>query len=126
MSRIRLFAICLLFTGCTVTSNWDFGNLPDPLEAGWNGEPICEALEESAELRVLRCTFPPGGGHERHYHVAHTGYILDGGAMQITDADGTRTVETRSGGIWRSERIDWHEVVNVGDTTASYLIIESK
>ena len=53
--------------------------LPDPLEAGWKGEAVCEVIEENNELRVLKCTFEPGVGHEKHYHNPHVGYTLVGG-----------------------------------------------
>ena len=100
--------------------------LPDPLAAGWRGASVCERLHEDEGQRVLRCTFPPGVGHERHFHAPHFGYVLAGGSMEITDASGTRTVIPRTGSHWKSEGIDWHEVLNVGDETAVYLIIEPK
>ncbi len=64
--------------------------LPDPLQAGWQGKPVCERLLEDGGQRVLRCTFAPGVGHERHFHRPHFGYALSGGRMRITDASGVR------------------------------------
>ena len=102
-------------------------SLPGALEAGWQGEKVCELLHEDDMLRVLRCTFPPGVGHERHFHPSHFGYSLKGGAtMRITDASGERESSGKSGGTWESTGVDWHHVVNVGETTAQYLIIEKK
>ena len=100
--------------------------LPDPLAAGWQGEPVCELLHEDARQRVLRCTFPPGVGHERHYHPPHFGYALQGGRMQITDERGQRVVDLATGSYFASEGTPWHEVLNVGDTTVVYLIIEPR
>jgi beta-alanine degradation protein BauB len=100
--------------------------LPGPLEAGWQGGEVCKLLYENAELRALRCTFPPGGGHERHTHPRHWGYIEQGGAMQITDASGTRTQVLASGSQWWSDGVDWHEALNIGNTTAVYVIVEPK
>ncbi len=98
--------------------------LPDPLEAGWQGRPVCEKLHESDGQRILRCTFPPAVGHVRHYHAPHFGYVIAGGQMQITDAGGTRTVLLEAGATWTSDGVAWHEVLNVGDTTSIYLIVE--
>jgi len=100
--------------------------LPDPLEAGWDGKPVCEELHSDEQQRVLRCTFPPGVGHERHYHAPHFGYILEGGRMEITDSSGTRTANLTTGATWTSEGIEWHEVLNVGDQTSAYLIVEPR
>lgn len=100
--------------------------LPDPLSAGWHGEPVCVVLRDNARLRTLRCTFPPDGGHERHFHAPHWGYILSGSTMKITSATGTVVRELKAGDSWWSDGISWHEGINVGTTTGVYLIVEPK
>ena len=47
--------------------------LPDPLEAGWKGQKVCEVLVDNESVRTLKCTFPPGVGHEKHFHKKHVG-----------------------------------------------------
>ena len=116
-----LSCICLLVTIPVLAEE-----LPDPVTAGWQGESVCEVLREDAELRVFRCIFPPGVGHERHFHPRHFGYALSGGTMRVTSESGTREVTLETGSYFFSEGISWHEVVNVGDTTVSYLMIEPK
>ncbi len=101
-------------------------SLPDPLAAGWHGVPVCEVLQENGNMRVLKCTFPPGVGHERHYHGAHVGYTLAGSRMRVTDITGTREVQTITGASFSSAGVAWHEVLNIGQDTAAYLIIEYK
>lgn len=100
--------------------------LPDPLQAGWKGKPVCERLLEDDTRRVLRCTFAPGDGHDRHFHRPHFGYALSGGRMRITDANGVRDTAIATGSTFTSTGVAWHEVLNVGDTTVQYLIVESK
>ncbi len=114
-------AILAASTACTATPK-----LADPLQAGWNGALVCERLHEDPGQRILRCTFPPGVGHERHFHAPHFGYTIVGGRMRITDASGVREVDVPTGSSFSSSGIAWHEVLNVGDTTAAYLIIERK
>ena len=101
-------------------------SLPDPLEAGWNGAKVCEVIQDNDEVRVLRCTFPPGIGHERHYHDTHFGVTLSGSTFRITDTTGTRDVEVPSNSYFYSEGTEWHEVLNIGDSTGVFLIIEPK
>ena len=100
--------------------------LPSALEAGWQGERTCELLHEAPSHRVLRCTFPPGVGHERHFHPAHFGYALSGGQMQLTDALGTRTTDLVTGSHYSSAGVASHEGLNVGETTVTYLIVEER
>lgn len=100
--------------------------LPGPLLAGWQGKPVCERVHEDDKQRILRCKFEPGVGHERHFHTPHFGYALTGGRMRITDERGVREVELPTGSSYTSPGVDWHEVLNVGNTTVTYLIVESK
>ena len=117
-----------LFVACMApfATYADESELPDPLEAGWNGVPVCEKLHEDADHRILRCTFPPGVGHERHYHPKHFGYAIAGGRVRITDADGTRQLSLETGSSYSSDAVAWHEIENIGDSTIVYLIVEPK
>jgi quercetin dioxygenase-like cupin family protein len=121
LRRIVCFASLVLLTACATRPS-----LPGPLEAGWRDVPVCEKLHEDSEQRVLRCSFPPAVGHERHYHPRHFGYAIAGGRMRITDSQGTREVDLVTGSSFTSPGVAWHEVVNVGDTTVVYLIVEPR
>ena len=113
--------IVTFFISCKSSSS-----LPDPLNAGWNGESVCELLEENKSQRILKCTFAPGVGHDRHYHLPHFGYTLAGSTFRIKDTTGTRDVNVKSGSYFNSKGTEWHEVLNIGDSTAVFLIIEPK
>ena len=121
--RLHLTSWLLLIAAAGCTSN---ASLPDPLAAGWQGREVCENLHEDKTQRILRCTFPPGIGHERHYHAAHYGYIVNGGRMQITDSAGVRVVDITAGKGFASSGVSWHEALNVGDSTVVVLIMEGK
>jgi hypothetical protein len=115
----------VLVAGCGAATELQ-SQLRDPLEAGWQGSPVCERLHEDDRQRVLRCSFPPGVGHERHFHAPHFGYALAGGRMRITDETGVREVDLATESSFTSEGVGWHEVLNIGDTTVTYLIVEPK
>lgn len=100
--------------------------LPDPLEAGWNNEAVCKIVEENDNVRVLKCTFEPGIGHEKHYHNPHYGYTVAGSKFKIKDTTGTREVNVPTGYSFSKDEISTHEVLNIGDSTAVFLIIEYK
>ncbi len=129
-------SIAVLSFGCTNSiANDDLLNdqpimvenqLPDPLEAGWAGEKVCSVVKENNKLRVLKCVFAPGVGHEKHYHKPHVGYTIAGGKFRLIDSKGTREVNVPIGSSFGSEQVTIHEVMNVGDTTAEFLIIEYK
>ena len=120
----KLAAIPLLIIACTNPQKTQ--TLPDPLLAGWNNQAVCELKEDNEKVRVIQCTFPPGVGHERHYHNAHFGYTLKGSTFRIKDTTGVREVSIPDGYSFYNEKIEWHEVLNIGKDTAVFLIMEPK
>lgn len=118
-----LVAACLALAAATAEAGEEAG-LPHAFDAGWKGQQTCSILFEDAAMRVARCEFPPGVGHEKHYHNPHFGYVLEGGTLRIADAGGEREVTTTSGGSWSTSEVTVHEAQNIGDTTTSYLIAE--
>ncbi len=124
---VRAIATTAVFVGaCTSAMAVPDRSLPSAFDAKWRGNTVCEPLFENARMRAARCTFPPGGGHERHSHPPHWGYIVAGGTMRITDAGGTNVRDLKSGASWWSDGIAWHEAVNIGNTTSVYIIVEPK
>lgn len=126
---VSILLTTLSFAACEPKKASDHHNhasLPDPLAAGWEGQSVCAILEENESVRVLKCTFPPGVGHERHYHPKHFGYTLKGGKFEITDTTGTREVNITTGYDFFNDSIVWHQVKNVGSDTAIFLIMEPK
>lgn len=121
MKHYLILFILILLVSCKSTQN-----LPDPLEAGWEGEKVCEVLSETKKQRILKCTFPPNVGHEKHYHKPHFGYTIAGSTFQIKDDKGARNVPVATGVNWFKKEISEHEVLNVGDSTAVFLIVEPK
>ncbi|HET6566073.1 MAG TPA: cupin domain-containing protein [Xanthomonadales bacterium] len=100
--------------------------LPHAFDAGWEGKETCTLLYETPEVRVGQCSFPPGTGHEKHYHNPHFGYVLEGATMQVQDADGEKAVVTETGGTWSTTGRTVHQAINTGNTTASYIIVEPR
>jgi len=121
MKNLFVFLFCISVFSCKEKTT-----LPDPLQAGWEGEKVCEIVHEDKEVRVLKCTFAPGVGHEKHEHQPHFGYTLKGGTFKITDANGTKTINVKAGTSWSKDTVTQHEVLNVGDSTSVYLIVEYK
>ena len=101
-------------------------NVPDALSVEWQGQHPCEKLYEDAQIRAMRCTFPPGAVHVRHSHPADISIVLSGGKGKTEDARGTRDVQIRTGAFNINPPVPWHEFTNIGDTTISLLIVEKK
>ena len=118
---VTYVCILLLIVSCKHQND-----LPDPLEAGWNNQAVCELIEDNDKVRVLKCTFKPGVGHEKHYHKPHYGYTIAGSTFRIKDTTGTREVNVPTGYSFSKTEMSEHEVLNIGDSTAIFLIIEYK
>jgi quercetin dioxygenase-like cupin family protein len=124
--KLTAIALALGLSACASASA-QTAPLPQALCAGWEGERVCELLHEDAMIRVLRCTFPPGVGHEPHYHPPHFGYALEGeSVMRITTEEGVAERPVRAGGSFANDVEVRHEALNVGGQGTAYLIVEKK
>lgn len=121
MKTYILLFLLVIVLSCKATQT-----LPDPLEAGWEGKKVCEVLSDTKKQRVLKCTFPPNVGHQKHYHKPHFGYTIAGSTFKIKDSKGKRIVPVQTGVNWVNNVLSEHEVLNVGDSTAVFLIVEPK
>lgn len=125
MRRWGLLGVTLVCACATASAQ--LAPLQMALCAGWHSERTCELLNEDEQVRVLRCTFPPGVGHEMHYHPPHFGYVLSGDSvMRIRTAEGVMDRPVRARQTFSNDREVIHEPVNIGDETTTYLIIERK
>ena len=126
---MKKIATAFLVAACATTAAAGplDGPLPRALCAGWEGETTCALLHEDAQIRVVRCAFAPGQGHEPHFHPPHFGVVLDGaGQMRNTRSDGVSEPKLKAGDTWSSDVEVRHTALNIGDQTLSYLIVEKK
>jgi quercetin dioxygenase-like cupin family protein len=101
-------------------------DVPDALSVEWQGKKLCEKLAEDAQVRVVRCTFPPGAVHVCHSHPSYIGYFVSGGQAQVQDEKGLRKADFANGAVIDVPAVPWHEFANVGDTTMQVLVVEKK
>lgn len=125
-NKFNFLKTFLYFSSILIISCTSKEKLNDPLQAGWKGKKVCEVLEENEKIRTLKCTFPPGVGHEKHYHNTHVGYTIKGSKFKITDKNGVREVQIPTGYNFYNEKVEWHIAENIGDSTAIFLIVEPK
>src|SRR5438128_1629623 len=101
-------AIGLLIASAAAMSE----DAPDALSVEWQGQHPCEKLYEDAEIRVMRCTLPPGAVHVRHSHPGNLTYTISGGKVKVQDGNGTREGQPKTGGFSNNPPVSWHEVTN--------------
>jgi quercetin dioxygenase-like cupin family protein len=121
---MKLLGLGLAVLALPMAQAVDDGDLPHAFDAGWKGVQTCHLLYETATVRVGQCSFPPGVGHEKHYHNPHFGYVLEGATMLIQDQTGERAAVTEAGSTWSTSQRTVHQAFNTGDTTARFLIVE--
>jgi quercetin dioxygenase-like cupin family protein len=87
-----------------------------------------KTLLDNDQVRIYEATIKVGEKTPEHSHPADEAtYVLSGGKIKLTLADGTTTTEERKTGEvrWRTAPVT-HVAENVGDTELRFLIIELK
>jgi quercetin dioxygenase-like cupin family protein len=81
---------------------------------------------ENERVRVLETISHPGDKELTHSHPANIIYVIEGGTLRITTADGkTKDVTFKTGDtLWREPVT--HSAENIGKTTLHAIIVELK
>ena len=81
---------------------------------------------ENERVRVLEALSNPGDTENMHSHPANIVYVIEGGKLRITTADGkTSEVEFKAGDtLWREPVT--HAAENIGTTRFHAIIVELK
>ena len=114
--RIPLLALSLILLGGPLKAQ-------DPLKVG---PGIYKLLFENERVRVMEMSLKPGERIGMHSHPDHLAYILTGGRLSLTHADGkSKEVEAKPGEvIWIPA--ESHSAKNPGTTELRALIVELK
>lgn len=82
-------------------------------------------MQDTAGIRVLLISIPPGGALDNHTHPGFIAYIVEGGILEETFPGGTKyNAELSTGMNMKSGPMDVHADKNIGNTTVKILLIE--
>jgi quercetin dioxygenase-like cupin family protein len=84
-------------------------------------------LLDNPEVRVVEYVLQPGQRDEWHTHPAKASYVVTGGILRITLADGTSVLtEERQGTAQWMNTLGRHYATNVGRTPVRIVLVEVK
>lgn len=118
-----------LAIGCNGSASMEPGRKtmnPTPQDAATVTPKVVQVKLENDRVRVLEFTSDPGDKEDWHTHPAFVVYVVTGGTLRMTTADGkSRDAEFRPGDIkYREPTI--HRTENIGKTTLRAILVELK
>ena len=121
MNRKILLVTLMLMIATAFMARISFA--ADPLEVA---PDMYKLIYENDRVRVMQVTFQVGEKVAEHSHPDHFVYVLEGGNVKITKADGTVTdVELKVGDVvWINAETHW--AINTGTTPVRLLVTELK
>ena len=116
INTLLLFALAIFFATTTTFAQ-------DPVKAA--SQAFKERLNND-KVRVLEYSSKPGEKEAMHSHTAMLLYVIQGGKLKSTVADGTsKEIEYKTGDVvWRDAIT--HTSENVGTTELKTLLVEVK
>ena len=117
----KSFLSILILAAVMMMARFSFA--ADPLEVA---PDMYKLVYENDRVRVMQVSFEPGQSIAEHSHPDHFVYVLEGGTLKITKADGTSAdAELKVGDvIWIDA--ETHSAVNTGTTPVKLLVTELK
>lgn len=87
----------------------------------------CKLLNDTAGLKMMLITLPPGAKLVNHTHPVNFGYCLKGGLYKWTYVNGkTESVQMKPGDHFQSGPEESHHSWNAGKTTIQFILIEKQ
>ena len=84
-------------------------------------------LLENERVRVVEYSLPPGERDQWHTHPAKVSYVVSGGSVRVTTADGRSfVVDEKAGDTTWSDAVARHFVENLGSTPVKTILVEVK
>ncbi|MFI5134391.1 MAG: cupin domain-containing protein [Chitinophagales bacterium] len=106
----------LAFANSTATAQ-------DALKAAPNNQKL---LVDSDGVRMIKGWLKPGEVLPMHSHPFYEVYVLSGGEITATNADGTKKVLTYKTGDAYAAHSVTHTIKNTGKTTVEFILVEVK
>ena len=99
----------------------------DPIDALKASPANFRLLLENDRVRVVEYALPPGERDQWHTHPAKVSYVVSGGSVRVTTADGRSfVVDEKAGDTTWSEPAPRHFVENIGSTPVKTILVEVK
>ncbi len=121
MKRKIFLTVLMLTVATALMARISFA--ADPLEVA---PDMYKLIYQNDRVRVMEVTFKAGQSIPEHSHPDHFVYVLEGGNLKITKADGTVTDAVLKVGdvVWINA--ETHHAVNTGTTEVKLLVTELK
>ena len=85
----------------------------------------CKILSDTAGVKMMLITLPPGAKLGTHTHPVNMGYILKGGLYKWTYADGkSESADFKAGDSFHGGAEGPHHSWNAGKTTLEFVLVE--
>ncbi len=85
----------------------------------------CKVLSDTAGVKMMLITLPPGAKLGTHTHPLNMGYVLKGGIYKWTYADGkSESADFKAGDSFHGGAEGQHHSWNGGKTTIEFVLVE--
>jgi quercetin dioxygenase-like cupin family protein len=127
MLNVRAGLAAIAFSACMLAHPERAGcqeSVIDPVAASPDKYKV---LLENEHARVVEYTLDPGERDEWHMHPPKVSYVVSGGTLRITLADGSSfdTEEKAGSAVWMNA-VPRHFAMNIGKTKVRIVLVEPK
>lgn len=87
----------------------------------------CKLLSDTAGVKMMLITLPPGAKLSEHTHPVNMGYVIKGGLYKWTYTSGkTESADLKAGDSFHGGPETPHHSWNAGKTTLQFVLVEKQ
>lgn len=121
MKKIILFAFIFL-NGL----HWGApGNALQAQDVHMTASNVYKLVADSLGMRIFETVWTPGAKAAFHTHPDYAAYVVEGGTLDIIEADGKKTTVELVPGMALIAGTESHSAINTGKTTIKVVVVET-
>ncbi len=86
---------------------------------------VYKLMADTLGLRVFETVWTPGATAAFHTHPDYAAYVIEGGTLDVIEADGKKTTFELTPGMALIAGTESHSAINTGKTTIRLVVVET-
>ena len=121
MKNIILIAF-LSFNGLNLLTD---SNLLQAQDVNKVAPGVYKLVADTLGLRIFETVWTPGAVAAFHTHPDYAAYVVEGGTLDVIEADGKKTTFELTPGMALIAGTESHSAINTGKTTIKVIVVET-
>lgn len=117
--------ILIVFVCLNGLNLWQNSNSLQAQDVHQMASSVYKLVADTLGLRIFETIWTPGAKAEFHTHPDYAAYVIEGGTLDVIEADGKKTTFELVPGMALIAGTESHSAINTGKTRIKVVVVET-